>query len=92
MDELSEFGRALAETTWHAGEIVLSHYEAETEARQKADQSPVTAADEEAEQFILARLRALAPGRFGLLSDDELVTRGLWQYALYYDPAAADLG
>jgi 3'(2'), 5'-bisphosphate nucleotidase len=62
VDGISEFGRALAETTWHAGEIVLSHYEAGTEARKKADQSPVTAADEEAEQFILARLRALAPG------------------------------
>jgi 4-methylaminobutanoate oxidase (formaldehyde-forming) len=32
-------------------------------------------------------LTALAPGRFGPLPDDELVTRGLWQYAHYYDPA-----
>jgi len=29
---------------------------------------------------------ALAPGRFGPLPDDALVTRGLWQYAHYYDP------
>jgi glycine/D-amino acid oxidase-like deaminating enzyme len=34
-------------------------------------------------------LTALAPGRFGPLPDDELVTRGLWQYAHYYDPLAA---
>ena len=30
---------------------------------------------------------ALSPGRFGTLSDDTLVTHGLWQYAHYYDPA-----
>ena len=30
----------------------------------------------------------LAPGRFGPLTDDVLVTRGLWQYAHYYDPVA----
>ena len=29
----------------------------------------------------------LAPGRFGPLTDDVLVSRGLWQYAHYYDPA-----
>ncbi len=34
-----------------------------------------------------AGLAALAPGRFGALSDAELVTRGVWQYAPYYDPA-----
>jgi glycine/D-amino acid oxidase-like deaminating enzyme len=32
-------------------------------------------------------MEALTPGRFDpLLSDDTLVTRGLWQYAHYYDP------
>ena len=30
---------------------------------------------------------ALSPARFGPLPDDTLVTRGLWQYAHYYDPA-----
>ena len=30
----------------------------------------------------------LAPGRFGPLTDDALVSRGLWQYAHYYDPVA----
>ena len=29
---------------------------------------------------------ALSPGRFGPLPDDALLTRGLWQYAHYYDP------
>jgi len=29
---------------------------------------------------------ALAPGRFGPLTEDTLVTRGVWQYAHFYDP------
>jgi glycine/D-amino acid oxidase-like deaminating enzyme len=33
-------------------------------------------------------LTALSPARFGPLPDDTLVSRGLWQYAHYYDPAA----
>ena len=31
-------------------------------------------------------MTALSPGRFGPLSDDALLTRGLWQYAHYYNP------
>ena len=34
-------------------------------------------------------MEALAPGRFGPLGDEELVSRGVWQYAHYYDPAPA---
>src|SRR5579863_4596226 len=34
------------------------------------------------------RIAALAPGRFGPMTDDDLVTAGIWQYAHYYDPAA----
>ena len=34
-------------------------------------------------------MAALAPGRFGPLGDEELVSRGIWQYAHYYDPAPA---
>ena len=36
-------------------------------------------------------LTALSPGRFGPLRDDALVSRGLWQYAHYYDPVLPDL-
>jgi glycine/D-amino acid oxidase-like deaminating enzyme len=32
-------------------------------------------------------LAELSPGRFGPLPDDTLLSRGLWQYAHYYDPA-----
>jgi glycine/D-amino acid oxidase-like deaminating enzyme len=31
-------------------------------------------------------MTALSPGRFGPLPDDVLLSRGLWQYAHYYDP------
>jgi glycine/D-amino acid oxidase-like deaminating enzyme len=34
-------------------------------------------------------LAALAPARFGPLPDDTLVSRGLWQYAHYYEPVAS---
>jgi 4-methylaminobutanoate oxidase (formaldehyde-forming) len=34
-------------------------------------------------------LSALAPGRFGALTDEALVSHGIWQYAHYYDPAVS---
>jgi glycine/D-amino acid oxidase-like deaminating enzyme len=39
-----------------------------------------------------AGLTGLSPARFGPLPDDTLVSRGLWQYAHYYDPTAPELG
>jgi len=57
----SDFICRLAEIAWDAGEIILSHYAAGVEARQKEDQSPVTVADEEAEAVILAELHKIAP-------------------------------
>jgi len=35
-------------------------------------------------------MAALAPGRFGALTDEALVEHGIWQYAHYYDPVTAD--
>jgi hypothetical protein len=32
-----------------------------------------------------------APGSFGPLPDDTLISRGLWRYAPYYDPAGLDV-
>ena len=57
----SRFACQLAEIAWQAGEVILAHYAAGVEARRKEDQSPVTAADEDAERLILERLRAVAP-------------------------------
>ena len=33
-------------------------------------------------------ISALAPARFGALTDEALIAAGTWQYAHYYDPAA----
>src|SRR5882672_6607499 len=44
-----------------AGVVVMHHYEAGCDARVKADRSPVTDADEEAEKLILAELAAAFP-------------------------------
>jgi 3'(2'), 5'-bisphosphate nucleotidase len=58
----SSFACALADIAAKAGEIVMRHYAAKTVAtRQKDDHSPVTAADEEAELFILGELKRIAP-------------------------------
>jgi 3'(2'), 5'-bisphosphate nucleotidase len=53
--------RALAEIAYDAGRIILRHYVEEIVSRKKEDHSPVTAADEEAEKFILSRLMHLSP-------------------------------
>ena len=45
-----------------AGTVVMRHYAAGVDARVKADRSPVTDADEEAEALILAELAAAFPG------------------------------
>lgn len=34
------------------------------------------------------RIDALSPSRFGLLTDEAMISAGVWQYAHYYDPAA----
>src|SRR5262245_54225713 len=54
----AELGRIAHE----AGRLILGHYAAVTEVRSKADSSPVTKADEEAEALILGRLAGLVPG------------------------------
>jgi 3'(2'), 5'-bisphosphate nucleotidase len=45
-----------------AGRLILKHYAEVSEVRTKADSSPVTRADEEAEALILDRLAKLEPG------------------------------
>src|ERR1700730_13622101 len=59
---ISPFAASLARIAHEAGRLILKHYAQGTEARVKADFSPVTAADEEAEELILARLAEVAPG------------------------------
>ncbi len=59
---LSSTAESLAEIAHEAGHIILRHYAGATQARAKADLSPVTAADEEAEALIVKRLNEVAPG------------------------------
>ncbi len=51
----------LAVIAREAGEAILNIYDAASTVREKADHSPVTAADEAAERLILARLGSAAP-------------------------------
>jgi 3'(2'), 5'-bisphosphate nucleotidase len=58
---MSSLASALAGIAHEAGRLILKHYVSGTQARAKADASPVTQADEEAEALILERLRKIAP-------------------------------
>jgi 3'(2'), 5'-bisphosphate nucleotidase len=55
-------GQHLAQIAAEAGAVVMRHYQDGAQARVKADHSPVTDADEEAERLILSRLAAAFPG------------------------------
>lgn len=52
----------MVEIAREAGALIMCHYAGEVVPRQKADKSPVTAADEEAEHLIVAHLAEIAPG------------------------------
>jgi 3'(2'), 5'-bisphosphate nucleotidase len=54
--------QTLIRITEAAGTVVMRHYEAGCDARVKADRSPVTDADEEAEKLILTELERHFPG------------------------------
>lgn len=68
---ISPLARALAETAHDAGRVILRHYSQGTDARAKADASPVTAADEDAEALILERLAAIEPGT-AIVAEEEV--------------------
>ena len=53
---LSTHLQTLVRIAQAAGTVVMRHYETGCDARMKADRSPVTDADEEAETLILAEL------------------------------------
>jgi 3'(2'), 5'-bisphosphate nucleotidase len=70
-EKLAEVMRRLAV---EAGELILQVYgRAEMEARAKADQSPVTEADEAADAHISAGLRAAFPG-LALVTEEQAAT------------------
>jgi 3'(2'), 5'-bisphosphate nucleotidase len=59
-----------------AGVLILKHYGGEIESRAKADRSPVTLADEEAEHAIVAALGPLLPG-VPVVAEEEVARGGL---------------
>ena len=65
--------RMLAQIAHEAGTIIMRHYEAGVQARKKADQSPVTDADEEAEAFILAGLQNNFPS-IATIAEEEVAS------------------
>src|SRR5262245_7671965 len=58
---MSPLAAELGRIAHEAGQLILRHYAEVSEVRTKADSSPVTKADEEAEALILARLATLEP-------------------------------
>lgn len=58
---LAEIAGRLIDPVLHAGAVEMQHYEAGFEVERKADESPVTAADREAEAILLAALADVAP-------------------------------
>lgn len=60
-EELSTLLPAIRATAAKASAAILRHYEAGAQAVEKADGSPLTAADSEADAIILADLRQLTP-------------------------------
>jgi 3'(2'), 5'-bisphosphate nucleotidase len=62
MRDLAELLPELVALADRAGAVIMEHYRGEVRVRQKADASPVTAADEAGEAVILAGLAELTPG------------------------------
>lgn len=75
MNMPSELLRALTQTAWEAGKILMRHYEAGVEVRKKDDHSPVTAADEDAEAYILSSLVKIAPDVAVIAEEEEAAGR-----------------
>lgn len=66
-DELMD---ALCRIAVQAGAAIMDHYETDIVVNQKDDKSPVTAADQEAEDIILPALKIAAPG-IPIVSEEE---------------------
>lgn len=56
----ASLAQALTATAWRAGRVIMSHF-GTTEIETKQDNSPVTAADREADALIVSELRDIAP-------------------------------
>jgi 3'(2'), 5'-bisphosphate nucleotidase len=60
-DRIAELAARLIVPVVEAGAVEMRHYEAGVVVEAKSDESPVTIADREAEEILLAALKAIAP-------------------------------
>src|SRR5262245_42006100 len=60
--EILRLAEGLLEVALAAARVLMAHFGTAIQVERKADQSPVTAADRQAEEIILAGLARLAPG------------------------------
>lgn len=74
--ERDRIARAFAAIASDAGVAVMEVYNSDFETRRKADYSPVSDADERAEEIILARLEAELPG-VPVLAEERAAREGL---------------
>ncbi len=66
----SELVNTLCRIALRAGASIMDHYSADVAVHQKDDKSPVTAADQDAEDIILPALKLAAPG-IPIVSEEE---------------------
>lgn len=80
-DSLAEYLDFVAETAYLAGRATLEHFQTEIAIERKADQTPVTVADREAERLIRARIEhafpehAIVGEEFGTSGSDDALRR-----------------
>ena len=74
--ERNQLAKLFASIASQAGVVVMEVYESAFETRTKADYSPVSDADERAEEIILARLEEALPG-VPVLAEERAAREGL---------------
>lgn len=81
--ELLDFAHAIA---WQAGKITLRYFQSGVAVDRKADESPVTVADREAEAFLRAAIAARYPGHAVIGEEDGLSGDAGASYRWVLDP------
>lgn len=84
-DQLQEEMAFAADTAWHAGRLTLGYFQTGVEAERKADDSPVTIADREAETAIRDRIRQRYPDD-GIVGEEFGTQAGTSGRSWYVDP------
>lgn len=85
-DELRALLDFAHQIAWQAGKITLRHFQSELAVDQKADESPVTVADREAEAFLRAAIAARYPGHAVLGEEEGLSGDSSATYRWVLDP------